>query len=120
MRRRAKVLAMATLLSVGGAYALASWNWCPHSEELQPKIISGSSSDGGTFEAGAAQVEISPPYPVVAAGYGPSRPDVSSTHHPLYARAVVLREGSLSFAMVSADVLLIPDEVAREVRQESA
>jgi hypothetical protein len=44
---------------------------------------------------------------------------VSSTHHPLRARAVVLKQGSLSFGVVSLDVLLIPDDVARDVRAQA-
>src|SRR5581483_9177704 len=50
---------------------------------------------------------------------GPPRPEVTSAHHPLRARAVVLKQGALSFGLVSLDVLLIPDDVAAEIRSRS-
>lgn len=109
---------MAVLLSVGGAYALASWDWCPRTSGPAPKIVSRLEATG-PLSAGAAAVDLAVPYPVVAAGYGPSRPVLSSSALPLKARAVVLQEGSVTFGLVSLDVLLVPDDVAEEIRAKS-
>jgi neutral ceramidase len=117
-RNRLKAIAMATLLSAGAAYALASWDWCDWPPPSPPKVAFAAHADGPLL-AGAAAVELNPPYPVVAAGYGPPRPEVSSAHHPLRARAVVLKQGALSFGLVSLDVLLIPDDVAAEIRSRA-
>lgn len=116
-RNRLKALGMATLLSAGAAYALASWDWCRRPASA-PRVVSRLQASG-PLSAGAARVELKPPYPVVAAGYGPARPELKAAVMPLEARAVVLSEGDVTFGVVSLDLLLIPDEVAREVREKS-
>src|SRR5262245_21936460 len=100
---------MAALLAVGGAYALASWDWCPRSDGGAPKVVSHLQSSAPLL-AGAAAVELKPPYPIVAAGYGPTRPVVTSAARPLMAKAVVLREAEVSFGVVAVDLLLVPDD----------
>jgi hypothetical protein len=44
---------------------------------------------------------------------------VSSATKPLMARALVLSEGDVTFGIVALDVLLVPDDVATEVRAAS-
>jgi hypothetical protein len=69
----------------------------------------------GALLAGAAEVELQPPYPVVKAGYAPPRPEVTAAAHPLRARALVLQVGGLRVGIASLDVLLIPDSLTSEV-----
>jgi neutral ceramidase len=109
---------MALLLSVGGAYALASWDWCPRTDGPSPKIVSRLQSSG-PLSAGAGTAEIKVPFPIVAAGYGPPRPELSSAAQPLMARATVLRAGDVTFGLVTLDLLLVPDDVAAEVRSKA-
>lgn len=73
----------------------------------------------GPLLAGAARVPLVPPLPVVRAGYGPPREEATRTVAPLFARAVVLRRGAVRVGLVNADVLLIPDAIAREVRAQA-
>src|SRR5438105_3678393 len=110
---------MAALLSLGGAYALASWDWCPRNDGGPRARVVSRLQASAPLLAGAAAVELKPPYPIVAAGYGPTRPELSTAVRPLMARATVLREGDVSFGLVSLDVLLVPDDVADEVRGAS-
>ncbi len=117
-RNRLKALGMAVLLAVGGAYALASWDWCPRSDGPAPKIVSRLQGHG-PLEAGAAAVEIHVPYPIVTAGYGPPLRAVVSSGAPVMARAIVLREGELTFGLVAVELLLVPDDIAVEVRAKS-
>ncbi len=109
---------MALLLSVGGAYALASWDWCPRADGPSPKIVSRLQA-AGPLSAGAGSAALEVPYPIVAAGYGPTRPEVSTATQPLMARATVLRAGDVTFGLVTLDLLLVPDDVAAEVRSKA-
>jgi hypothetical protein len=69
----------------------------------------------GALLAGAAEVQLQPPYPVVKAGYAPPRPEVTAAAHPLRARALVMQVGNLRVGIASLDVLLIPDSLVSEV-----
>jgi hypothetical protein len=117
-RNRLKAFGMATLLSVGAAYALASWDWCEWPAPAPPRVAFAAHGEG-PLAVGYAAVEIAPPYPVVPAGYAPPRPELTSAHHPLRARATVLKQGALSFGLVSVDVVLIPADVASDIRSRS-
>jgi hypothetical protein len=70
----------------------------------------------GPLEVGAAKVPLVPSFPVTLGGYGPPRAEVSRAVAPLFARAVVLSRGQVRIGLVNADVLLIPEAVALEVR----
>lgn len=74
----------------------------------------------GPLEVGAARVALEPPFPVTVGGYGPPRERATRAMAPLAARAVVLRRGAVRIGVVNADVLLIPDALASEVRQQAA
>ncbi|MBL8954313.1 MAG: hypothetical protein JNK82_26280 [Myxococcaceae bacterium] len=109
---------MAVLLAVGGAYALSSWDWCGHPEASAPKLVSRLQASG-PLSAGAAAVEVKVPYPIVTAGYGPPLRQTVSSGAPIMARAVVLRSGDVTFGLVAVDLVLVPDDVAAEVRAKS-
>ena len=109
---------MAVLLAAGGAYALASWSWCPRVGEVAATVVS-SAVGNGPLKAGAAAVDISVPWPVDIAGYGPSRPEATAWHHPIRARAVVIESGSVRTAVVSIDALLMTSEITEAVRAQT-
>ncbi len=106
---------MTALLAIGGAYALASWDWCGRWIVEPPNLVSSQRATG-ELNAGAARVRLNPPWPVTVAGYGPMRPSASRANRPLEARAVVVQVGAVKAAVVTLDVLLIPDGVVNEVR----
>jgi hypothetical protein len=106
---------MATLLATGGAYAIASYDWCGRWPAEAPKLL-GVGRAQGALRAGAAKVALEPPYPVVVAGYAPWRPVVEKARAPLHARALVLQVEAVKVALVSVDLLSLPAPLADEIR----
>lgn len=107
--RRLKGLGPALLLGFGGLYALASINCCgPWGKEPDRLLASASSEASAPLLVGAARVPLEPPLPAVRAGYAPPRPELDAVAVPLSARALVIRQGSVSLALVSLDLLLVP------------
>lgn len=107
------------LLTIGSAYALASWNWCGRWTGREPLVL-GQTHAEGPLRAGAARVPLVPPFPVVVAGYGPPRPEASRADPVPQARAVVLSSGDVKVGLVSLELLLVPDELVAAVRQRTA
>jgi hypothetical protein len=99
-------------LAAGGAvYALLLLDWrggsAPAPLVLQAFRVSAP------IEAGAASVPLAPPLPVVRGGYGPRKAVATRERDPLHARAVVLRAGGRSLAIVLLDVVLVPETLSR-------
>ncbi|MBE4747446.1 hypothetical protein G4177_04535 [Corallococcus sp. ZKHCc1 1396] len=107
------------LLTAGAAYAIASWNWCGRWEERTPLVLSQVRGEG-SLRAGAAKVALTPPFPVVVAGYAPPRPEASQAAMPLHARAVVLEAGSARVGVVSLELLFVTPEIVAQVRERAA
>jgi len=79
------------------------------------------SAQSGNLRAGAARVDITPPasefpFPLIASG---PMPQFVGVHDPLYARALVLDDGSTQAAILVVDVAGIPrhEEFSRAVAQ---
>ncbi len=107
------------VLTVGSAYALASWNWCGRWKDEAPVVL-GQARAEGPWKAGAARVALVPPYPVVVAGYGFAPPEARSAGLPPQARAVVLESGGLKVGLVSLELMLVPDALVAAVRERAA
>lgn len=114
-RRWLRALGPAVLLSVGGAYALASWNWCGDWPPAEPAVTRRGASSG-PLSAGAGRAELAPPFPVHIAGYGPLRGEARRALHPLFARAIILQAGESRVALVSLDLMSLSDELVAGVR----
>lgn len=114
-RRWLRALGPAVLLSVGGAYALASWNWCGDWPPAEPAVTRRGAGTG-PLNAGAGRAELAPPFPVHLAGYGPLRGEARRALHPLLARAIVLQAGEARVALVSIDLMSLSDELVAGVR----
>jgi hypothetical protein len=106
------------VLTVGAAYALASWNWCGPWPERAPVVLSQARGEG-VLKAGAARVALAPPFPVVMAGYSPPRKEASEADPPLHARALVLEAGGARVGLVSLELLSITQEVSARVREKA-
>lgn len=66
------------------------------------------------FSAGSAKTEITPPAGTPLAGYGRRHGKPSEgVHDPLYARALALSKEGRVFILVSADLVLIDEELRR-------
>ncbi len=70
-----------------------------------------------TYEIGLACVEITPPVGTPLAGN--FRDDYASrgVHAPLCSRTVVVRQGDTALAIISNDLLTVPDRLVRRVRE---
>jgi len=112
-----RVLGAAVGLSLLVAYTVGSLDWCRRSPAQSPRLERNESAQGPLL-AGAAEVQLQPPYPVVKAGYAPPRPEVTVAAHPLHARALVLQVSGLKVAIASLEVLLIPESLSHEVRRK--
>jgi neutral ceramidase len=104
------------VLVIGGAYALASGNWCGSWSE-RPPVLSASALAQGALRVGAAAVDLAPPYPVVMAGYGPPRAEAHGAAKPLQARALVLEVEQVRVGLVELDALTAPESLVQEVRR---
>src|SRR5512143_1213495 len=105
-RRSLRSLLPFALLTAGAAYALASWNWCGRWEESAP-VLRGQVRAEGPLRAGAAKVDLVPPFPVVVAGYPPPRPEASQATPPLHARAIVLQAGEARVGLVTLELMSV-------------
>jgi hypothetical protein len=67
------------------------------------------------FEAGAGRVEITPPV-----GHPSYRGVTTAVNTPLYARALVFKQGETRGALVICDVIGIPRDLSRIVREQAS
>ena len=72
------------------------------------------------LRAGAAAVEITPPLGDPMAGYGARTGGSTGIHDPLYARALVLDDGTTRLGIVIADLVGVTAELARQSRERAS
>lgn len=111
-RRSSKGLVV--LFTFGMAYLLLSMDWRGRPSVLPPRLVASWRATG-PWSAGAAKVDLAPRLPTTVAGYPPWRPTAKWTG-PLAARALIVSAGGRYVGIVSAEVLEIPESVARSVR----
>ena len=80
--------------------------------ELDPSAV------GDDYEIGAAATDITPPVGIPLAGN--FRDDYASrgVHSPLRSRALVVRKDGAAVALIVADLLTLPEVLARRVREQ--
>src|SRR5262245_48787456 len=71
------------------------------------------------IEAGAAVVDITPPQGYRMAGYFNERLN-TGTHDPLYAKAIVFRQGDREAALVFCDLVGVPRPIADRARSQAS
>ena len=71
--------------------------------------------DSATLEAGVAVVDITPPVPYRMCGYFDERTS-TGVHDPLFAKALVLKQGDLRVALVFCDIIGISPELNKQAR----
>jgi len=69
------------------------------------------------MRAGSSRVEITPPKGIPMGGYIERTEPAEGVHDPLFARALVLDDGTQRVAVVTADLMAIQPSVAAEVRR---
>jgi hypothetical protein len=82
-------------------------------------IASAGPSAAGGLEMGLAVVDITPPVGYRMCGYFNERLS-TGVHDPLYAKALVLRQGDRKAAMVFCDLIAVSRSVSAKVREEAA
>ncbi len=69
------------------------------------------------MKAGAGQVEITPTNQQWMAGFGARKRKAKGTHDPLYAKTLVLAQGSERAAIVTLDLCSFPDRFAARLKR---
>ncbi|MEA3225279.1 MAG: neutral/alkaline non-lysosomal ceramidase N-terminal domain-containing protein [Planctomycetota bacterium] len=90
-------------------------------EELtgQKKTSHGASVKTAKLTAGVAVTDITPPIGYRMSGYFRERPS-TGTSNPLRAKAVVLRQGDESAALVSCDIIGLSPDVSARARKRAS
>ena len=79
-------------------------------------------ADRGALRAGAARVDITPAPDAALpmSGYGGRTQGFKGIHDHIYARAIVLDDGTTQVALVAWELIFVPDPVWAEVSQQIA
>ncbi|MGC4122023.1 MAG: neutral/alkaline non-lysosomal ceramidase N-terminal domain-containing protein [Myxococcales bacterium] len=115
LKPRRSSRALVVVYTLGMLYVLFSLDWRGRRPLPEPKVVAQAAAVAEQWRAGAAKVEMDAALPATVAGYPPPRP-TAKTSGPLSARALVLSAGDKSVALISAEVLEIPQRVAQAVR----
>lgn len=110
--------AAALLVAVGVPAAIlgaASLPWHGERPSEPPRVVAASRC-AGPLSAGAAQVPFDLPAPVSIAGFARLSWRSEGTREPVAARALVLSAPGCKIALVSAEVLLVPEPLEAAVR----
>jgi neutral ceramidase len=119
VQRRLWIFLLALVLVLAAA---GGWAWsdrCGDWTAVRPLLVASGNGEGA-LRAGAARAALTPPFPIVVAGYAPPRPEASRAFPPLEARALMLETPPLKVAIVSVDLLSLPADVANRVRERVA
>src|SRR5271170_4699675 len=98
-------LALLSIIVVFGFAGCARQPVCPVPAPVDP----------GPWQAGLAEIDITPPIGYRMAGYFDERLS-TGTHDPLKAKAIVLRQGRRQVALVFCDLLGLSLNVTRAAR----
>jgi hypothetical protein len=81
-----------------------------------------SAADRGPLRAGAARISITPPADAALpmGGYGGRTEGFRGIHDDIYVRAIVLDDGTTQAALVTWELLFVPDSVWSELSQRIA
>ena len=97
---------------VAVVYLLLLIDWRRRAEP-GPPVVRRAFEVSGPISAGSSRVRLKPPLPVVRAGYGMWRAEAETERDPLEARAIVLRVGGRTVALVLVDLVLVPADLSR-------
>jgi neutral ceramidase len=122
MSRAARWVKWTVVALLVGCVALAAWLSVPHCHpDTAPMTLASIQRGEGELRAGANRVEVKPAFPVVGgAGYAPPRREVSRADSPLYARALVIEQGSLRFAWVELELVTSPSTLREAIARQAA
>ena len=133
MTRRRKILFLSAMVStlLTGAFVVFVGPWPTYRSGFEGKsYYKGAltaieqerqrlsrSSAPGSFKAGWASRSITPPIGTPLAGYGDRRGKPSTgAHDEVFVRTLAVSDGADTAVIVGADMLIIPENVAEQVR----
>lgn len=117
-RRRPTKKVAALSLALAAVLALG---WCDFRGEPARQVTQVQSlRQEALLLAGGGKARILPVQGVEKAGYPPRRPEAQPGDVPLHARALVLQAGDATLALVSMDLLEIPEALSEEIRRAVA
>ena len=89
---------------------------------LTVSIVPAAAAETGVLQAGAAKVDITPQADAALpmSGYAGRQEGFKGIHDPIYARAIVLSDGSRQAAIVSWELIGVPTAVWEELSQRIA
>ena len=96
------------------ALGIGSLPWSPERAATAPRVTS-TARGAGSLRAGAAEVRFALPANTPIGGFARLTYESEGNHGPVGARALVLEEPGCRIALVSAEVLLIPETLDAEV-----
>jgi len=85
-------------------------------------LLLAAAAESGTLEAGAAKVDITPSADagLIMSGYADRKEGFKGVHDHIYARAIVLGDGSRLATLVASELIGVPDPVWEELSQRIA
>src|SRR5437870_2147812 len=85
-------------------------------------LLLAAAAESGTLEAGAAKVDITPSADagLIMSGYADRKEGFKGVHDHIYARAIVLGDGSRLATLVAWELIGVPDPVWEELSQRIA
>jgi hypothetical protein len=112
---RTAALVLALVLAVlAAAVGIASLPWAPPRAET-PARVTAVSRGAGSLRAGASEVRFALPRDTPIAGFTRLRWGSEGNHGPVGARALVLEEPGCRIALVTAELLLVPESLYADV-----
>lgn len=107
-------------LAAGGlVYLPLLVDWTGFAKATPPRPLRGFRSQSN-LEAGAAEVRLDPPLPVVRPSLRWPRVVAQREREPLEVRAVVLRSGGKTLAVVLADLMVVSEDLERALEARLA
>ncbi len=112
VRIAAALLAIPAILLVVGA--VASLPWTPDRTASPPRVVA-SARGAGPLRAGVGEARFALPAGVPIGGFTRLGYSSEGTPGPVGARALVVEEPGCRVALVSAEILLVPEDLDAEV-----
>ena len=117
MRLKKLLTALAVVIALlAVAFGLGSLKWRP-SRRAAPPRLEAVASGAGPLLAGAAEVLLEPAAPVPVAGFPRLHWMEEGRRDPVAVRALVLQEPGCTVALVSIEILLVPERLQRAVER---
>ena len=101
------------------AYALLLIDWSGRAHPREPRLLR-TFEMSGVLKAGAARVRLAPPLPVMRPAFRYPAIVADREQDPLEVRALVMRSGGRTVALVLADLMVVTDDLTGSLESRLA